>query len=156
MQIKSLTIATFILGLGVIAGCDDPEVQNKVADAMLHGITSASIKCGPVSGHPFSETICGVSNVPELQVQLFVDGSSLINAYIHGGPLGTGFQFTPRGNYPTLNTYNGAGPAEIYVDTTTGYLHYSSGCDSPPATGYFTLNADNCSGFNLEAFGITP
>jgi hypothetical protein len=45
MQFKSLTVAAFILGLGVVAGCDDPEVQDKVGQVLQYGAVVAKVDC---------------------------------------------------------------------------------------------------------------
>lgn len=61
MQFKSLTVAAFILGLGVVAGCDDPEVQDKVLEILEHGAVSAELDCTvDVTGYP------GNGNIPNI------------------------------------------------------------------------------------------
>lgn len=79
MQIKSLTVAAALV-LGIF-GCDDPEVQDKVADILIHGVDAASVTC-QVSNSP----VVSVAARPGLDVYYrankLLDGSCFVKVCI--------------------------------------------------------------------------
>ncbi len=88
MLAKSLTVAAFILGLGVVAGCDDPEVQSKVADLMEHGSVSAELHCDLTK--TFSKPVVTLTrNHLSYSAQKMVDGSCYMHVCLLNSNVGT-------------------------------------------------------------------
>lgn len=139
MQFKSLTVAAFILGLGVVAGCDDPEVQSKVAEVMEHGFVSAELVCSiydPVDLHD------AYPNRLLYSASKLLDGSCLTQICVarstvdttgYNGPCQT--QLSARSNGgDTCNAY-------LEVDITTS-MHSTGKPFRPLVDGYYASVED--------------
>jgi hypothetical protein len=75
MFVKSLTKAAFILGLGVVAGCDDPEVQSKVADTVQYGIVLGELECSYYDPMTYADHIHIGDNKFSYKASKLIDGS---------------------------------------------------------------------------------
>lgn len=84
MQLKSLTVAAFILGLGVVAGCDDPEVQDKVLSVLEHGSASAELKCYVDGANPVLSGQPSLARF-EYTANKLIDGSCFVSLCLMQG-----------------------------------------------------------------------
>lgn len=88
MQTKSLILAAFILILGVVAGCDDPEVQDKILSVMEHGAVSAEVECDLTK--PFVKPVVTLSrNHLSYSAKKMIDGSCYVNICLLTNAVGT-------------------------------------------------------------------
>lgn len=161
MLSKSLALAAFILNLGVVAGCDDPEVQDKVESILLHGAVQAEAYCKTNSA--FSECSGQLTSHTNFRAHLFQDNSSLLQAYI---------PYNPNSDLPQVVQFNSRSEGIVAAHRLPNGNHLwqaevnegdfviegiCTGLGNAPFTK--TINIDSsmtCTGFNLEAFGITP
>lgn len=157
MQFKSLTVAAFILGLGVVAGCDDPEALSKAESVILYGATQAHISCKTNS--QFTECGGQMNSHSNFQVTLFQDGSSFVRAYLpFGGAVNSAriSQFNPRGEDVKVEHIEPNGLIKWTAEVVNGeYIidGVCSGLNDSPFTKILDLTSNmTCTGFNLEAF----
>jgi hypothetical protein len=159
MSVKSLTVAAALV-LG-IAGCDDPEVQDKVLSVLEHGAVQAQAHCYMPSGEPACLSTSSVSTA--FTVTRFQDGSTFLNIVSNlDGRTTRSSDYYKRGDAVKLYQLNAGSPdPDEYVLLEDGELTVRGYCGSTTPAGYQThildLTADmTCTGFNLEAFGIDP
>lgn len=137
------------------AGCDDDSLPAKLANAQLHGAVAAQVTCA-------APIVKSCNPVWTLQVQCtkFADGSAMVST---GEDVGLRTQVFDRANARAEDCSFAWLPAPpgTAVDTvqiTGGELVYSSeyaGCGgAPPAPSVVALEEPDCTGFNLEAFGV--
>lgn len=161
MQLKSLKVAAFILGLGVVAGCDDPEVLDKVESVVLNGAVQAQAYCY-VSGIPACSSTS--YNYASFRASLFQDESLFLNINFRNG-YGQDVKDSDiyrRGDEVKVSALLPQGRvSDEYVILSEGELALTRFCQSTTPPDYETqlldLSTDmTCTGFNLEAFGIDP
>jgi hypothetical protein len=153
MQSKSLTVAAFILGLGVVAGCDDPEVQDKVLNVLEHGMVDAYLECTNITWN-----VCTPTYSDRLEINKFVDGSSYFDIKGTGTYSPTFHGFKHRGKNFLEFSFVLANGAEWTAEIDGGVLEIYSQCigQTPPTESGTASLESFCTGYNLEAFGITP
>jgi len=154
MIAKSLTVAAFILGLGVITACDDPEVQGKVAEVMQYGSVSAKLHCENVD----FGGLCGNNPTIDLFAYRFIDGANYIKVNTEGPHAQSVAQFNSNDeSLEARSKMPSTGEFSFVIED--GTITMTSGCTpSPPWTNYVSvdLSLESCTGRNIEAFGITP
>lgn len=73
MSVKSLLCLATVLCFGIV-GCDDPEVEEKIANVLEHGAISAELDCSFVA--PFSKPVVTISYTSlTYSAKKFIDGS---------------------------------------------------------------------------------
>lgn len=132
------------------SGCDDPEVTSAVANVLENGIVSARLEC-PIWDPPCIQyagnSSCESDPEEGLIVSKMVDGSAIVTA------LG---QVQPK--YTLFLTRNA--DLEWQHDGVSGHaMSVSDGLWTETtwngAKTRFALDLEiNCTGFNLEAFGV--
>jgi hypothetical protein len=158
---KLLLSIVVIFGLGVVTACDDPEVQDKVESILLHGAVQAQAYCKTDS--TFSQCSGQLVSHANFRAHLFQDGSSLLQTYI---------PYTNNSDTPQLIQYNSTGESITAVHMLPNGSHLwqaevvggefvvdgiCTGLGNTPFTENLDIDSDmTCTGFNLEAFGITP
>jgi hypothetical protein len=173
MQLKSLTKAAFILGLGVVAGCDDPEVQDKIASALVNGVVAGEVKCtGAFTRYNIACTGYSVPSDPTIsnfpatgtlnyKAQKLQDGTCFVNWSAFGSDIGFIARSNSYANGCEVDITN-----DVHVSASGGSVTVHSsqvsyklqgnptiGCDpySTPDT-VFDMNTQ-CTGFNFDVFG---
>ena len=139
MIVKSLTVAAFILGLGVVAGCDDPEVQSKVTEVMEHGFVTAELDCSIYAPIDFHGTH---PNRIYFTARKMLDGSCFaqfcagtVPSETNGAPSTCQSQYTARSSGGlTCNAY-------IQTDIATD-MHSSGKPFRPLVDGYYASVED--------------
>lgn len=153
MRSKLLPLVVFIF-LGIV-GCDDPEVQDKIAEMLEFGGVSAELKCTSV---PFNfPTYCSSSSNVNLTVHKFIDGSNITQLQVVNG-VGPYTQFNPRTEGVGINSFYQAGGYRFHLelDADTGIASVVTDCPYPDEDTANLNSEGSCTGRNLEAFGITP
>lgn len=151
---RLLSIVAFTC-LGIV-GCDDPEVQGKVADVMQYGAVTAELHCEYIS----TSSVCGSGSANfKLDSYLFLDGSNIIQTLSLSATASRGLQFNPRGTGFKQVTNTGSSTYND-LEIADGTLTIVTNLCSPPTnTVVVDLETDpspSCTGRNLEAFGIDP
>lgn len=140
--------------ISVVVGCDDPEVQDKVADVLQYGAVSAEIHCQQVR-----VDLCNGAMYVNIDSHILIDGSSTMKIRTTSPGQAQGFQFNTRGQ-PVGMTANGTSwqSTTYQVNTSSGELTASTQCSSgiDVDSVVVDLNNESCTGRNLEAFGVTP
>lgn len=146
MRTRPLLVAA-ILGLGIV-GCDDPEVQEKVTNALEHGATEAELKCTNVSAFYCSTNV----TVKSLTAHRFLDGASIVRWRSISRDA---TQFNSRGeNVGVTFTWGSEEVLTAYIEE--GFLEIDADCNSSHSYDSIDLSLETCTGFNLPAFGIDP
>ncbi len=119
--------------IAALAACDDPEVTGKVSSVLEHGIVEAQADCYC--------TLTGPSNYSfSARYQKLIDGSCLVLAPGSGGTV-----LIARSEEGAPHCESGSPDFDIY----DGLIHGPDGYSDADITTC-------CTGFNLEAFGVTP
>lgn len=122
-------------------GCDDPEVETLVVGALQHGAMTAHVECGVSADF-------GTYGVAPLQAEgvLFLDGT----AFASGSTgYGSGASFNPR---LTLEP-----SVRWFINDDQVDLLFAEGSLTVKVETVLedTIDLDTeCTGFNLEAFGV--
>lgn len=138
---KRLLLISALLGIG----CDDPGAADVATSVLVHGAASAHITCSGT----FNGTGSGSYRATKMQ-----DGSCLASgAYLLSYPSGAAFsraatQFSPRGE-------SGADVCAVEIPDS---FTMSADDGDWKFTGFGAAKAIAifCTGFNLEAFGVSP
>jgi hypothetical protein len=147
-----------ILSLGSFA-CDDPVVTGRVMTALAHGSVAADVACSGT----VDSVACDVSPYA-LKATRFADGSTLLSFDLVNGygaqVISTGTTFLKRGD-PVEATVRhfGGGSATVLLEVGAGFATFTfdgSFCGSSPVDVSPTVDLEDpeCSGFNLEEFGV--
>lgn len=153
MHSRLLAAVAFISSLGVV-GCDDPEVQDKVESVLLHGSVEAYAHCYTAT----SKNLCNGTSGQyfAFKAYKFQDGSS----YLKFSRNGQGYQqFNHRDLTIRADDLSENGSTGYFGEVDNGYLNTRAYCSSLASEYTDSINIDanmTCTGFNLEAFGITP
>jgi hypothetical protein len=181
MIVKSLTVAAFILGLGVVAGCDDSEVEDKIASILLNGAINASAICpftsaGTTGNGPQPESrsatytltklvddSCFI-NVNDLSATANFEYTSLVGRSQHSGdcllksydnPLGQDLPSYPD-NLATDYTEYKVDGGDLVIKYCDNRLLSGGACIGSCPGGCFEADRvdieTQCTGFNLEVF----
>lgn len=111
--------------------CDDPEVQSRASEVLEHGISHAQISCVISAG-------CVIPGTTYFRATIFQDGSSLVtNPWAQFNERGTSVKTCPVGDTICYEMVDG----DIKITGTGCTVRYVDG-------------AENCTGRNLEAFGV--
>jgi len=141
---RALVIAVMALG------CDDPEITSAVAAVLENGIVSARLECPmwnpPCIQYP-STTACHSDPDEGLVVSKMVDGSAIVTSLDLQQPRYT--LFLPRGS----------GLEWVHDGVDVHQMSVADGLWTETiwngAKTRFQLDLEaNCTGFNLEAFGV--
>jgi hypothetical protein len=133
-------------------GCDDPEAAVRAASVLEHGAANAQLRCD----QPVNKTGCGPFPVL-LECTILQDGSTLLfNNYM-----------LPASRFSARSEAGGAGCdvtrydpdflATFAVAIDGGEVTFTTdytGC-GPVSPTVLDIETD-CTGFNLEAFGVSP
>jgi hypothetical protein len=128
-----------LAALAALPGCDDESIPGRVATAQLHGIVDAHVEC--------FGSFSSASNV-RYRASKMLDGSCLATV-ARSGTDDSGTQFSPRGE----------SGADVCVVTDTADMEFTAeGGEFRIQTGLGSPLAieSACTGFNLEAFGVSP
>lgn len=161
MPVKSLLCLATVLCFGIV-GCDDPEVEETVTNALIYGAVTAEVQC---SGRV--ETIgcdASSSDLPYYQFKssVFLDGSSVSSYSLLCTWGADKFDFT---RFNKRSEPFGVVEAQIRgghigVVAANGDLEFhfqGSLSGSSPLNHHPTIPIVNdCTGFNMEAFGVSP
>jgi len=133
----------------LVLACDDPEVAEKAADILTHGVVSAQATCSVTS-----ENALGGSAIMSYQATRFFDGSAMAVA---GSASMGNTVFFERGSaeqsaltVPLRLSFGSNDRIELSFDggDVVVFEPTASPSDTPDTCAVGTC----CSGFNLEAF----
>lgn len=177
MQSKSLIVAAFVLGLGAVAGCDSPEVEDKISSILVNGLIEGEVKC---SGQWFVGTTDGAGASPPApdsgtpiyndftyRAQKLQDGTCFM-AWSESSNIPSVIEFIPLHDPKHTNCEVGtlggivAEDGEVVLTSTAHSARYVSGprnnftsweyyLPSPAPTTVFDMNTQ-CTGFNFGVF----
>lgn len=145
-----MVAAALVLG---IFGCDDPEVQDKVENVLLHGVVEAELQCTGFQLH-----VCNSGWPLTIRAHKLIDGSSFVAITNDNGPVFTShsLQFNSRDQGVSFNSKYGYEnfTATIEDGVLSAETVCSSGGSPTDSVDLSTEPSPACSGRNLEAFGI--
>jgi hypothetical protein len=145
-----MVAALLILGVG----CDDPEVEEKVADVLQYGAVSAEVTC-----QNMMMSLCSTTIPTNIYAHRLLDGSTHIRVNTRGGYPSEASAFIPR-NQPlyVLARDSGGNTIEYTIEGEEFTLDVACSHPTIPLTETIVMNSTYfpCTGRNLEAFGITP
>lgn len=128
--------ALILMAAALAAGCDDPAVEAKVADILEHGIVAAEVTCSCNYGQNNANSVA-------YRAQKLIDGSCFVS------------RSTATAAYLLARSDNGAEACRVGdYSASGGDLVVDH--DYDPSAPYFIDLETCCTGFNLEAFGVTP
>lgn len=143
-MIKSLAT---VVALGLMLGCDDPDVRNKIDAILDYGAVEARVECAGSFSTPITGGDFWYSG------SRLLDGSAIVSLNMGGG---TYQNFWSRDQPEAADMYaiNGLGTSRMVWEAHDGDLTITcTGCNGPPDTSPDVFDIETqCTGFNLEAF----
>ncbi len=133
-----------ILLIAALAACDDPEVTDKVASVLEHGLVAAQFQCtgsATQTVSPFDHI--GISL---FRVQKLIDGS----CFVSNSPWG-GYPYLLARSDPGAETCRFESSPTAFAEVEGGVASFTT---STPPVIYEADIETECTGFNLEAFGV--
>lgn len=135
-------------------GCDDPAVAARAASILEHGAVEASFVCSGTWTHGNgggAETL-GY----RYQASALVDGSAFVSTVSNFPWQAAMTMFYPRGSVPAeFEQYMPLGsPPGVQFFVVDGSISIQDQGGAPDDPEVISLEDADCTGFNLEAFGV--